>query len=261
MRFLLMLLLCLPLIGKAQLTAEQFIRRTLDKEANYQSNLKDEFVQFSKEYGIPATEANYMKFADIYLTHELFTANSTENGSSLTGDMPYMWHYIEPNPRKQIRKGIKFIEDMPRKPYESFATADRTPDIFLTDFFSDTKYYHPLIGSFSTFGWCSEREMAYSSVMQSLGYNTYIHAPGAHSTSHVTVYFNNNRTTVAYTAIVDNTYNSIRWTTFIPTVGYSNQLEQWYNKQADAYNGILKEIYISPRRATEISKQYDIFRR
>ena len=57
------------------------------------------------------------------------------------------------------------------KKYKSAADADRRPYLYLKDLVSKkNKYYHPECSGFYTFGWCSEREMAFNCLLAIMGY-------------------------------------------------------------------------------------------
>jgi hypothetical protein len=257
-----LLLLCLaPLVGQAQTTATVFVEKLVNIEMTLQDvYLRSEFDRFtSKHLDVEQNDYNYEQFARIIITHQLFTANGSYDGSMVMDDMPYMSHYVEPNPRSQIRKDNILIDDL-RYNNKSLAYIDRTPDLYLSDFFSDSKYTHPVYGTFSTFGWCSEREMAYAVVLNSLGYNTFIHAPGIHAWTAVKVLFQGYDTSIIYSAGVDNTYNSTSWSMWVEPTGYSSDLEQYYNKSVNKYSSLLENIYVSPVRSKEISNLYNIYK-
>lgn len=247
------LLLCFAFIVQAQITADNVLRTLVnDQIKNQQAELRNGFDVLVAEDGVENNAFNFRQYAYVQVMHNLFTAEGPVNGSSLTGDMPYIWHWVEPNPRNFIILKGTYIEDIPYEGYKSFAMADRVPNIFLTDFFSDNKYTHPLIGSFSTFGWCSEREMSYATVMESLGFNTNIVSLGSHTWSNVSVHFQKGGDAVTFVAGVDNTYNSTVWGLQIPQVSGKNRLEDWYNLQVDKSVNLIKNTYVSPGRTQEI---------
>ena len=262
MRRVTILLLCfVSLLGQAQTTATVFIEKLVDVEMALQEvYLRSEFDRFTSEHlDVEQNDYNYEQFARVIITHQLFTANGPYDGSMVMYDMPYMSHYVEPNPRNQIRKSNIPIGDLKYND-KSLAYVDRTPDLYLTDFFSDSKYTHPVYGEFSTFGWCSEREMAYAVVMNSLGYQTFIRAPGAHAWTNVRVIFNGYSNSVIYSAGVDNTYNSTSWSMWFEPVNYSSDLEKYYNQSVNKYSSLLDDIYVSPVRSREISNLYNIYK-
>lgn len=258
-----MLVLCLiPLWVSAQDTASNFINKLVDIEIELQANyLYTEFELLRIQYpDIANTQENYQKLAKIIIVHQLFATDGPYNGSMLIGDIPYLSNFTDSNPRYNITKDGKLIKDITSKNGITLANIDRTPDIFLPDFFSSTKYSHPDYGEFSTFGWCSEREMSYAVVMKALGFSTYIEAPGAHAWTNVSVSFTGkNSGAIIYQAHVDNTFNDLYWETYIPPVGYSTKLEAWYNKQVSRYDGILNNVWVAPGRKREIKSLYSIY--
>lgn len=249
MRWVIMLLLCLvSLQGQAQLTASKFVDKLVSIEMELQETyLRNEFEIFTSAYAdVEQNDYNYELFAKVIIIHQLFASNGPYDGDSFNGDIPYFMHYTDPNPRALISKAGQPIN----------YNGDRTPDMFLADFFSDTKYIHPEYGEFSTFGWCSEREMAYSTMLNTLGFRTYIKAPGAHAWTNVQVVFDGYQGQIYYGARVDNTFNSVSWSTWIEPVGYSNGLEQFYNQRVTKNKYTLDNIYVSPARQTEIMKLF-----
>lgn len=263
MRRVITLLLCLvSYVGQAQTTASTFVDRLIDIEMELQQDyLRIEFANLCDTHvEIEQNDYNYEQFARVILAHQLFTTNDTYNGATLTGDIPYITHYSEPNPRHDIMRDGQTINGIPVGK-RTLADLDRTPNIFLRDFFSDSKYSHPVYGDFSTFGWCSEREMAYAVVMSSLGYRTFINAPGIHAWTNVRVIFDGYNGRTAFTAGVDNTYNDVTWSSSWTTVvDYSSGLEKYYNMQSSKYADMLNNVYVSPARGREIMNMYSIYK-
>jgi hypothetical protein len=192
--------------------------------------------------------SNLEKFFTINILHQLFTSQTASNCS--TGEIlniPYQWHWIQPNPRYDIyfTSNKKLLKDTkPPKEfskYNSYADIDRTPYLFLSDFvYPELKYYSLSCGTFSTFGWCSEREMAFVALTKLLGYQGKVIAEGNHSWSEFIIPLElNNGEFQNFRVSVDNTFNSIDWTQIesqeIPKwkeyLGDSN-LARWYNQKA-----------------------------
>jgi hypothetical protein len=99
---------------------------------------------------------NRKTYYTISIMHQLFTTTGANDGSrGEILNMPYFWHYNTPNPRRDILvNGKKNI---------AYCTIERKPHNFLGDMVSQNeKFTHPEFGSFSSFGWCSEREMAFA---------------------------------------------------------------------------------------------------
>jgi hypothetical protein len=104
----------------------------------------------------------------------------------------YFWHWIDPNPRLSI---VKIPEDVPLgelpppegfQQYQSYAYVDRTPAIYFSDLAADEpRYSHHSVGEFTTFGWCSEREMALCALLTTWGFSAKVHQTGIHVTTRV----------------------------------------------------------------------------
>lgn len=197
---------------------------------------------------------NIHRYAQIVVLHELFTATDSANGSTLRGDAPYMWNNWDnpaANHRLIISRNDTLLVDIdsPTGKYENFGFEERTPDIFLGDFFSETKYSHPQYGEFSTFGWCSEREMAFSVLLEAYGIPAMVEAPGVHAWTYAIPEFNRNGKLESFYVRIDNTYNQMEW-------GYesdysSTKLQQWYNKQITKHSSAAYAL-ITSKRAYEI---------
>ena len=66
--------------------------------------------------------------------------------------------------------------------YRSYDDIDRTPYLFLSDIVDkDLKYYSESCDTFSTFGWCSEREMAFVALITLLDFEAKVVSEGNHS--------------------------------------------------------------------------------
>jgi len=134
---------------------------------------------------------NAKRFYTISFLHKFFTCQNASNGSrGGIINIPYYWHWVTPNPRYEIflnNSNKKLSEVRPPEEfskYKSFADIDRTPYLFLSELFLDSpKYYSSLCDTFSTFGWCSEREMAFVSLLDILGYKGKVIAENNHSWS------------------------------------------------------------------------------
>lgn len=192
--------------------------------------------------------SNNEKYFTIKILHELFTSKTASNCSR--GDIlniPYHWHWIEPNPRHEIffvSNDLLLINtDPPRQfsKYNSFADIDRTPYLYLSDLVHPTpKYYSASCDTFSTFGWCSEREMAFVCLLELLGYSGEVVAEGNHSWSEFIIpMVSVSDSTVQFKVTVDNTFNSVYWeetdSSFInkwKTENWNSSLEKWYNQKA-----------------------------
>lgn len=182
----------------------------------------EEFKTFCENNGLDAENPNNRdRYFKIRFFHEMFTG---QGASDCTGggmlEIPYFWHWVKPNPRHAILKlpGETALAHVapPRRfsRYKSFADIDRIPSLFLSDLVSEKpSYRHPDCGDFCTFGWCSEREMAFVLVLSLFGYRGKITQAGNHVTSFFWVPFlEKDKTSVAWIAEVDNTFGGIEWT-------------------------------------------------
>ncbi len=191
---------------------------------------------------------NLSKYFTIKILHDLFSAKSASNGSrGEILNIPYLWHWVEPNPRHTIyfTKNNKLLKDI--KPpvefskYNSYADIDRTPFLFLSDLVNPTpKYYSESGDTFATFGWCSEREMAFVALLHTMNYEGKVEAVGNHSWSEFIVSMKQaSGGSQDFIVKVDNTFNVVNWTIITKNalqswrkkVGKSN-FEIWYNQKA-----------------------------
>jgi hypothetical protein len=162
--------------------------------------------------------------------------------------IPYFWHWVDPNPRDSIvllPDSIALSTVAPPASfakYKSFAAIDRTPALFLSDLVSESpRYRHDDCGEFFTFGWCSEREMAFLALMTCLGYEGRIRQEGIHSWSELWCQLTaDGGTPVPVIAAIDNTYGSLEWNR-APLGASSRQWKEdaggskelrWYNATA-----------------------------
>jgi hypothetical protein len=143
--------------------------------------------------------------------------------------------------------------------YKTYADIDRVPSLFLSDLVTDKpKYYREDCGYFHTFGWCSEREMAYTALLKCLGYKGKIKQSGIHTWSESIARFIKDDSTNSYMiAKVDNTFNTISWKSIDSTriisewltdYGSGSQIE-WYNKVAKSIEQQNKLQLITPSRS------------
>ena len=150
--------------------------------------------------------------------HQLPTGSGAADGArgGYLG-IPYFWHWIEPNPRHEIiilPDSVLLSTLSPPASYEryqSFADIDRLPALYLGDLVSEVpKYSHPICGAFFSFGWCSEREMAYVVLMRALGYPGKVKQSGIHTRSALWCSFRHvEGHTVILEAHVDNTFDQV----------------------------------------------------
>ena len=200
--------------------------------------------------------SNVEKYYTIKILHELFTsqtASDCSKGEIL--NIPYQWHWVQPNPRYEIYFASSKTLLKDTKPpnefskYNSYADIDRTPYLFLSDFvYPELKYYSISCDTFSTFGWCSEREMAFIALTTLLEYEGKVVAEGNHSWSEFVIPLKLNTGELQdFKVTVDNTFNFIDWTTikqqeiskWKKNMGDS-RLPKWYNQKAKSKNELNK---------------------
>lgn len=209
------------------------------------------YLEFCAENNIRSRDTNNRRsYYTLKILHTLFTSKSAMNGSR--GDVlniPYLWHWVTPNPRHQIydsKSGKRLKEIRPPKAfgkYVSFADIDRTPHLFLSDMVTGHNQYCTQQGdSFATFGWCSEREMAFVCLMKLLGAQGKVIAKGNHSWSELVITLKGSSgTNQQFIVIVDNTFDDVRWekatasrmATWKAYTG-RGKLSTWYNQKANS---------------------------
>lgn len=220
--------------------------------------------------------ANQQIYYSFEILHDLFTSQSCFDCS--TGEIlkiPYYWHWIAPNPRHEIyfeETGVLLSETAPPKEfgkYNSYADIDRTPYLFLSDMFSDTAKYYSKCGPFKSFGWCSEREMAFVCLNRLYGYEGKVVTSGAHSWSEFVVEMKSadgNMLKVHIT--VDNTFDNTDWKT-ISDAEYAkwktelgeHRLSKWYNEmsRSEKESERVKNHIISNKVMTEVDAKLTTF--
>jgi len=192
--------------------------------------------------------SNIAKYLTISILHEIFTSQTASNCSK--GEilnMPYLWHWVVPNPRHEISFTSNNLLLKDTKPpsefskYNSYADIDRTPYLFLSDLVhAELKYYSSSCDTFSTFGWCSEREMAFIALTTLMGFEGKVVAIGNHSWSEFIIELkSNNELYTSFKVSVDNTFNSVEWSLIeeqeisVWKKSYGNtNLSEWYNRKA-----------------------------
>lgn len=216
----------------------------------YASFREEEFSRFCSAHGVDSADTtNRHDFFRLWFLHDLFTTDGAfdcARGGFLR--IPYFWHWVEPNPRHSIFSlpdSISLTSRNPASPYQRYASVadiDRVPALYLGDLVAEEPgYFHPDCGSFFTFGWCSEREMAYTALMTTWGYPAKIWQSGIHTYSVVWCEFKRTSgTTVNLAAEVDNTFDSVTWREipegieadrWIDETGSGAQID-WYNQKA-----------------------------
>lgn len=210
---------------------------------------KEDFNNISSQFKIATGDTNNQTtFYTFKFIHALFTSQEAADCSK--GEIlniPYLWHWVIPNPRNEvymISKKEKLSKIEPPNEfyaYKNYADIDRTPFLFLGDLFSERpSYYSVSCDTFSTFGWCSEREMAFVCLLEILGFKGKVVASGNHSWSEFKIpMIVSEGKTQMFKIKVDNTFNIIEWNSFQdnPAGSWENtlgdaELSKWYNDKA-----------------------------
>lgn len=228
---------------------EFFLQLITNHTSDFMHKESDDYFRFCLFYKLaPKDSSNRNHYFTLKILHELFTCGASTNGSR--GDIlniPYFWHHVVPNPRHKIHftKNHKLLKEVyPPKEFSScasYADIDRTPALFLCDLFEENpKYFTPECDTFSTFGWCSEREMAFVCLLDLLHFKGKTVARGGHAWSEFIVPFNTiDQKTIHLNIKIDNTFNTVEhqiikedefseWEKYL-----GNTLEcKWYNEMA-----------------------------
>ncbi len=255
-------------------TLPEFIEKLFEENAlEYVPIRHDEYLAFCTDRWINfADTSNMRSYYFIQFVHELMTGSSATDcavGGILR--IPYFWHWVNPNPRYSIVRlpdSISLADvDPPAQAgqYKSLADIDRTPVIYLSDLVTvQPGYSHPGCGDFHTFGWCSEREMAFCTLMKTLGYRCKTTQSGIHTWSEVLLTFMDfDSNKVCLQCQVDNTFNMIGWK-LVPDsaladweqeVGDRTQIE-WYNRviRSDSELQSVRDIVVSDSAAFRIRR-------
>lgn len=159
------------------------------------------------------------RIAFLFFLHDLFTGSGVRNGKTggLLG-IPYYKHWTIPNPRHALVRSSDGTPLTALKPpgthsrYDTLADLDRTPDIYLGDLVRGPEQYRSPEGkTFSTFGWCSEREMAFTALLTLYGYEAKIIQRGSHTHTEVRLTLADPKgAPVPLIISVDNTFDKIR---------------------------------------------------
>lgn len=237
--------------GGAPVRIGEFFRQLVfENLGTYQSQNGSSYVEFCETYDLdPGVAGNRTSFHVVSFLHDLFTCSGPLDcvrGGIL--DIPYMWHWIDPNPRHAIRRvqtGTLLVEETPPERfarYRSFADVDRVPSLYFADLVTETpQYEHPSCGSMYTFGWCSEREMAFCLLAQLFELDGWIQQVGNHVWSMFPIEWqtrSGDRKRVILR--VDNTYDQFGWREYPGDQSLEAWIaritvtpdQRWYNAQA-----------------------------
>ena len=166
-----------------------------------------EWSEFCKQTDVDSKDLVTMrKFYTILIMHQLLTTVACSNGAAGNIlNIPYFWHYCTPNPRDKILTNGQYRKWNSR--------AERVPHIFLGDLVATSvKYSYPGIEPFSTFGWCSEREMSYACMIRLMGYRCWVIAPSNHAWTEVQIPVRMLSGAIDTVLVrVDNTFNRLTY--------------------------------------------------
>lgn len=194
--------------------------------------------------------------------HMLLTTNFAVNGDTYGAfKIPFFWNYTDPNPRDSIyhRKRGKPLSQLPppfdQPDYRSLASTDRIPTLFWGDFAVESpKYSWDYLPGFYTFGWCSEREMAFKAWLGAQHINTTICFKDAHVWNEVQL-----ASMPGYIIYIDNSFHifQVKPISKKTPPNPNDKFLTWYNQ--NGANTItrqkLSNLCISQRRAAELEQQ------
>jgi hypothetical protein len=235
-----------PIAGYFQKLCNHYMPRYFDKTGD--RTFADLCIQFDLD---ARDSASVHCFYTIAIMHELFTVKTCGDGSR--GDilnMPYFWHYRDPNPRHEIlvdgKKNVAYTS-IERKPYN-----------FLKDMVAPAdRFTCPGMASFCSYGWCSEREMAFACLLSIMGYQTHVISPGNHAYTEVQVSIKTNKgEKLDFLINVDNTFNSLTIST-----GSGEPHNNVYDKKAFDSTEVakVKGINVSEKAQDRIAKALETF--
>lgn len=189
--------------------------------ADYHVFFQKKYFKHCESLGLnPSNEKNRKQYYDLKILHDLLTSRGAYDCSvGKIWNIPYFWHWIEENPRHQIflKSNNQLIKDLdPPKEfskYKSLADIDRTPFLFLSELFvKEDKYYVEDCQSFSTFGWCSEREMAFSCLLNLLDYKAEVIVESGHSWTELIISMKTKEGfEKLFLVTIDNTFDDFFW--------------------------------------------------
>ena len=270
------------MVGFQQFWQELFTENQ-DRYLDYASS---EYTQLCEQEDLdPDNVHNKKTYATLGLLHRMLTSESATNcskGGSL--EIPYYWHWGNDMPRRPIiytRTGKALSTVAPPagfQKYPSYADIDRTPDIFWKNLLAERPlFYTTECDSFYTFGWCSEREMAFLAILYSTGFCSEtgtgqsafgrVIQQGNHTWSELGVFMiGNNGLNNWFKVAVDNTFSNLEWSAADRTTINSlrnrkgnNKDERWYNRNyaTAKITGSLRSLRVSPGVQQRIRQQVE----
>lgn len=267
---LLISVIAITSIAECQQTIPTFFEELIE-EYTYKFNAKyhNKYLELCKINNIdPLDTGNFKKFYTIFTLHKLFTNRPDELKNLI--NMPYIYNWCVPNPRKEIiflKTGEKLKNTPPPKGfsnYKTYAEVDRTPYLLLSDLFNNTpKYYSNVFDTIYSFCWCSEREMAFTSILKCIGYkHAKIMVAYGHAVSRCIITMKNNNNELDSIEIsIDNTFNNISLWKFEDNINQwekefgSYKLGTWYNTAIKNDLFRIKEHVVSNKSKKRIYKE------
>ncbi len=252
-------IVCLTVfLGAVPVNGRRFSVRDLFRQAYeknrkaYQRYRRYDYLTACRQHKLKSgARDNQYRFYFLYFLHDLFKTDDAVDGKTAGAlDIPYFFHHHRLNMRRQIIY-LPFGKPLPRirpprdyRQHVNLAMIDRTPLIYFRDLLSpEPKYSHPVCGQFYTFGWCSEREMAFVMLLSAFDYRARIvMATNNHTRSEIRVPLTlRNGKKGLFIFVVDNTYGL-----FCIVRSYSQKTDakwlksyddddhyiRWYNEQA-----------------------------
>jgi hypothetical protein len=231
-------------------TAPLFFKNLIQNHyKNFASIDNSNYETFCSENNL-STEDTIIKqqFYTFEILHKLFTSKNASNGSrGEILNIPYFWHWINPNPRYEItaintNQKLNTVKSPTAfSKYKSYADIDRTPYLFLSELLSEKPLYTaPNCDKFSTFGWCSEREMAFVCLLKTLNVKGKVITDNNHSWSEFVIPIAIKNKTIDFKVTVDNTFDSVSWLPISKKeiVTWEKQTYKgqgnWYNEKANS---------------------------
>lgn len=248
---------------------EFFNKVTNNHLESFKKIYQSDYEVFCSENNINIKDTNNSTiYFKLRILNDLLSSENASNYS--TGKIlkiPYMWHWINPNPRyaitlKEKNTTLKTIKpSVEFKNYKSFADIDRTPFLYLSELFLETeKYTSTSCESFSSFGWCSEREMAFNCLLDAMLFTSKVYTEGNHCWTEVLQEFTTSTNSKkSFVIKIDNTFhefilkeitakNIANWKT---NVGNSPQAK-WYNTTAHSLKEKNKLLAFNPSKKAMI---------
>jgi len=205
---------------------EFFQQLVLNHRKDYYQFSSNEYTELCKKLDIDETnESNKQKYFQIKILHDLFTSKSADNCSvGEVWKIPYQWHWIKNNPRHKIylKETNELLKEIsPGKEFKNY-------------------HSYAICGDFSTFGWCSEREMAFTSLLTILNYKGKVKSEKGHSWSELIIGLTKKSgNKESYKVKIDNTFDKIEIASITNSeirsweadMGNSKN-KKWYNEKA-----------------------------